>query len=116
MKRIKLSSLLFVLMMVVAVGCFSAISMAAQEQTASPTPQQTTVTPATAQTAQGKININTASAPELEKLSGIGPAISQEIVKYRESNGPFKSPDDIKQVKGVGDKKFEAIKDKISVE
>lgn len=62
------------------------------------------------------ININTASAQEMaDRLDGIGPALGQRIVDYRTSNGPFKDIEEIKNVSGIGDKRFEAIKNKISV-
>lgn len=62
------------------------------------------------------VNINTASAQEMaDKLDGIGPALGQRIVDYRSSNGPFKNIEEIKNVSGIGDKRFEAIKNKISV-
>jgi len=64
----------------------------------------------------GKININNASISDLDTLPGIGPATAQKIIDYRTQNGPFKSIDDIKNVSGIGDKKFEEIKDKISVD
>ncbi|MGB9553591.1 MAG: helix-hairpin-helix domain-containing protein, partial [bacterium] len=63
----------------------------------------------------GKININTASASELESLPGIGPVLAQRIVDYRTQKGGFKSIEEIKEVSGIGDKKFEAIKDLITV-
>lgn len=63
-----------------------------------------------------KININTASAKELEELPGIGPALASRIVSYRETNGPFKSIEELKKVSGIGEKRFEAIKDLIIVE
>ncbi|MEN6348536.1 MAG: helix-hairpin-helix domain-containing protein [Syntrophomonas sp.] len=64
----------------------------------------------------GKVNINKATAQEMdERLAGIGPALSQRIIDYRNSNGPFKQIEDIKEVSGIGDKKFEAIKGDISV-
>jgi competence protein ComEA len=50
-----------------------------------------------------------------DKLDGIGPALGQRIVDYRTSNGRFKDIEEIKNVSGIGDKRFEAIKDKISV-
>lgn len=63
-----------------------------------------------------KININKASAEELVKLKGIGEKQAAEIVAYREKSGPFKTLEDFKKVKGIGDKKYEQLKDKISVE
>ncbi len=63
----------------------------------------------------GPVNINTANAEELAKLPGIGPKIAEDIVKYRTDNGDFKTTQDITKVKGVGDKKYESIKDKITV-
>lgn len=62
----------------------------------------------------GKININTADISELEILPGIGPATAQKIIDYRNENGRFKSIEEIKNVSGIGDKKFEQIKDKIT--
>ncbi len=62
-----------------------------------------------------KLNINRASANELEKLPGLGPALAQRIIDYRETQGMFTSEEDIKSVKGIGDKIFEKIKDKITV-
>ena len=62
-----------------------------------------------------KININTASAEELDKLPGIGPSIAKAIVDYRTKNGPFKKIEDINDVKGIGDALFEKIKDQITI-
>ena len=63
-----------------------------------------------------KININTASAEELTQLKGIGPSHAAKIVEYREKNGPFKLPEDVIQVPGIGQKTFENNKDMILVE
>ena len=62
-----------------------------------------------------KININEATQAELETLSGIGPSMAKKIIEYREKNGSFSSIEDIKNVPGIGDSKFEAIKDNIEV-
>lgn len=61
----------------------------------------------------GKVNINTATAQELDGLKGIGPAIAQRIVDYREAHGPFKSLEDLKKVSGIGEKKYADLKDSI---
>jgi len=63
-----------------------------------------------------KVNINTASVEELAALKGIGEKTAQAIVAYRRASGPFKTIEDIKNVKGIGDKKFEDLKDSITVE
>ncbi|MGB5748862.1 MAG: helix-hairpin-helix domain-containing protein [Desulfobacterales bacterium] len=63
-----------------------------------------------------KINVNTASAEELAQLKGIGPSHAAKIVAYREKNGPFKMPEDLVQVPGIGQKTFEANQEFIIVE
>lgn len=64
---------------------------------------------------QGLININTASAEELDSLPGIGPSIASRIIAYREEKGKFTSIEQIKEVSGIGDSKYEDIKDRICV-
>lgn len=63
----------------------------------------------------GLININTATQLELETLPGIGPALAGRIIEYRQTRGRFLSPADIKNVSGIGDKKFAEIENKITV-
>lgn len=63
-----------------------------------------------------KVNINTATAVELQTLSGIGEGTAQKIVEYRQLNGRFNTIEDIKNVSGIGDAKFESIKEYICVE
>ncbi|KYO64745.1 ComEA family DNA-binding protein [Thermovenabulum gondwanense] len=64
----------------------------------------------------GRININTADETELDKLPGIGPSLAKRIIDYRNTHGPFKKIDEIKNVAGIGDKKFQDIKDLIKTE
>jgi competence ComEA-like helix-hairpin-helix protein len=62
------------------------------------------------------ININEASAEDLEKLKGIGKALAARITDYRSRNGPFRSKEEIKNVDGIGDGLFNEIKDDITAE
>jgi competence protein ComEA len=61
------------------------------------------------------ININIASAAELEKLPGIGARTAGRIVEYREKNGPFKKIEELMNVRGVGEKNFLKLRSQISV-
>lgn len=63
-----------------------------------------------------KIDINKASAEELTQLKGIGPSLAAKIVEYRDKNGPFKNPEDITMVSGIGAKTYENNKDLIVIE
>ncbi|HAA90760.1 MAG: Competence protein ComEA [Thermoanaerobacterales bacterium 50_218] len=63
----------------------------------------------------GKINLNTASAEELEELPGIGPVLAQRIIDYREKHGYFKRIEDVQNVSGIGSKRFEQIKDLVTI-
>ena len=65
--------------------------------------------------ASGTININTASASELEKLPGIGPALAERIVEYRDSHGPFASVDALTDVPGIGKAKLEGLREQAIV-
>ncbi|MHB0859563.1 MAG: helix-hairpin-helix domain-containing protein [Anaerolineae bacterium] len=63
----------------------------------------------------GIVNINTATAAELEQLPGIGPTLAARIVAYRTEHGPFAEPADIMKVTGVGSGRYEAIEPLITV-
>jgi competence protein ComEA len=65
--------------------------------------------------AGGLINVNTASATELEALSGIGEVLAAAIVDYRTDNGPFASVDDLENVSGIGPATLEEIRDQVTI-
>lgn len=66
-------------------------------------------------TAAAPINLNTATATQLESLPGVGPRTAERIIEYREKNGVFKKIEELMNVQGVGEKSFLRIKDLISV-
>lgn len=61
-----------------------------------------------------RVNLNTANADELARLPGIGPSKAQAIIQYR-AQQPFATADDLRKVKGIGDKLYERVKDQITV-
>ena len=63
----------------------------------------------------GLIDVNTADATALEELPGIGPALAERIVSYRDEHGPFASVDELTDVPGIGDAKLEALRDSATV-
>lgn len=80
-----------------------------------PPPKVEQQSPAPSVKVSGKININTASASELESLPSIGPKLAERIIEYRTANGSFKVIEEIINVKGIGDKTFEKFKDQITI-
>jgi competence protein ComEA len=71
--------------------------------------------PAMSRIVSQRININTATADELDDLPGIGPTAAQSIIDYRLANGPFQTIQDIQNVPGIGPSTFDRIKDYITV-
>ena len=65
--------------------------------------------------ASAALNLNTATKDELVALSGIGPAKAQAIIDYRTQHGGFKSVDELKDVKGIGARRFEKLKSELTV-
>ena len=63
----------------------------------------------------GPVNINTATASQLDALPGIGPVMAARIITYREKNGPFKSVEDLRKVSGMGASKFNALQNQIRI-
>lgn len=64
----------------------------------------------------GKLNINLASQKDLEELPGIGPVLAQRIIEHRKEHGPFSRIDDIQDIPRIGEKTFEELKDRVTVE
>jgi competence protein ComEA len=74
--------------------------------------------PAPAKAAEAKravVNINNADASQLALLPRVGPSVAQRIVEYRKQNGPFKSPEDLMLVRGIGEKTYQLIKPHIAL-
>ena len=77
--------------------------------------QSNAARPASKAAVTNPININAASAAELEGLPGIGAKTAARIVEYRQKNGPFKKIEELMNVRGVGEKNFLKLKDRINV-
>ncbi len=120
-KQLERNSLLFFLLCMTffAVVCFAALwdtigtakaysSVAVLSSSAGETVITQTVAP------EG-INLNTATVDQLVALPGIGEVLAQRIVAYREEHGPFTSAEQLKEVKGIGEKKWEAIRPLVTV-
>lgn len=84
--------------------------------TLAPTRSAADTPPEPSSDASGLININLAEVTELDRLPGIGPALAQEIVRYRETHGPFGRVEDLLNVPGIGPAKLSQIRDLVSVE
>ncbi|MEA2492614.1 MAG: competence protein ComEA [Thermoleophilaceae bacterium] len=69
---------------------------------------------ASAGSASGPISLSSATQDQLEQLDGIGPALAQRILQYRDQHGGFRSIDELQQVAGIGEKRFEALKGSIA--
>jgi competence protein ComEA len=101
MVRVSVPALLVVLM--VTIG---AAAVAAQDK---PAPPSKSAAPAAV------VNLNTATAAQIATLPGIGEKAAQRIIEYREKNGGFKKPEELMNVKGIGEKSFLKLKALITV-
>lgn len=66
--------------------------------------------------AEGVVNVNTADATTLQLLPRVGPAVAERIVEHRESNGPFKTKEDLLLVRGIGDATFDLLEPYVAIE
>jgi competence protein ComEA len=69
--------------------------------------------PGSGEAPSAPISLNTATAEQLDQLEGVGPATVQKILEFRKEHGGFRSVDDLKQISGIGPKRFETLKDKV---
>ena len=90
----------------------STVTWHPMELKAAPAPKEAKVQ---TQTAQQVVNLNKASLEELQIVRGIGPAIADRIMQYRQEHGRFEKLEDITQVKGIGEAKFQKIKTQITI-
>ena len=88
-------------------GAFPSASLAAQSKA----PARTAAKPAST----AIVNLNTASASDLEGLPGIGAKTAARIVEYRQKNGPFKKVEELMNVRGVGEKSFLKLKPQLTI-
>ena len=94
---------------------FAGAALAAETGGAKPVLKGTAAKAATAAKAMKPVNINKATAAELAALDGVGPVLAKRIVEYRTKHGAFKKPEDIKNVKGIGDAIFNKNKAAITL-
>ena len=73
------------------------------------------LTPMTTLSAPAQVNLNTATAEQLESLPGIGPDLAQRILDYRADSGPFKNVDELLNVKGIGEGKLSKLRDQVTL-
>ena len=74
-----------------------------------------TALPAQAAEARRVVNVNSADATQLALLPRVGPSVAQRIIDFRKENGPFKSPEDLMLVPGIGEKTFQLLKPYVAV-
>lgn len=76
---------------------------------------QQAAAPPAAKSDGDKVNLNTAGLDELQKLPSVGPKVAQRILDYRKQNGNFKKVEDLMKVRGIGEKTFLKMKDRLTI-
>ena len=92
-----------------------AIAMTAPSLTSAQTPPHAAARSSARKAPAGIVNINTASATDLQTLPGIGAKTASRILDYRQKNGPFKKIEELMNIRGVGEKNFLKLKNQITV-
>ncbi len=100
--------------LVVSESCRWQASQAGKESTP-PVRQEQTPLPSNSLEPGNRLDINTAAPRELESLPGIGPVLARRIVEFRAKNPPFRRVEEILIIRGIGRRKFEALRDRIRV-
>jgi competence protein ComEA len=104
----KEDTMLRLLTLLAAIALFAA-------QASAQAPQKAATARTDAKPAVATINLNTATAAELEKLPGIGQKVAARIVEYRQKNGPFKKVEELMNVQGIGEKSFLQFRTQLTV-
>jgi competence protein ComEA len=86
-----------------------------RRSTAAAAPGAAAAPPGTASAPSGPINLNSATAEQLDTLDGVGPATAQKILEYRAAHGGFASVDDLAQISGIGPKRLESLRAQVTV-
>ena len=98
---------------VIVVGLVALGSLSPWSADAAPPSRSGATTTSAPDTA--RVNINTADVKELMKLEGVGRRVAEKIVEYRDAHGPFKKPDELRKVEGVGDSLWERNRTRIVI-
>ena len=101
-----------IVLSILALASLIAVHVPAAEAQTAPAPTRAAAKPAAP---GGQVNINTASAADLDALPGIGAKTAALIVEYRQKNGPFKKVEELMNVRGIGEKNFLKLKPQITV-
>lgn len=111
----RFSKVFFILALCLCLFCGSLSVMAQKTNAAETATKAATTAPAAQAGKAGKVNLNSATTEQLTSLPGIGPATAKLIIEYRAKSGKFNRIEEIMNIKGIGEKKFQKIKDRLAV-